>query len=329
MVIGSTEAKPTAKSPRTKSSKIDWLIGVGVLAILAIAPLFFGSFLQGMITEVLIFGIFAMSLDLLIGYTGLASFGHALFFGLGAYAVVVLDVHFGFPPFLGILAGIALSVVVAVVVGYFCIKVTGIAFLMLTMAFSQLFFSIALKWRSVTGGSDGIGGLDRPAMFGLSLDDPMTIYYFVLIVFLIAYWAMRRLIESPLGHAFVGIRENDMRMRSIGFPTARYKLIAFVIAGGIGGLAGGLYGIYTGFVSSDLLYWTRSGDVLIMTLLGGVGTLVGPVIGAAVFLLAKSYISSYTDHWILVIGVIFVFCVLFFKRGIYGKLLAAWREKMG
>ena len=308
--------------------RIDQILRLCTIAILVIAPLLFDTFLQGIVTEVLIFGIFAMSLDLLIGYTGLVSFGHALFFGLGAYAVVVLGLQFDLPPILGTLAGIGLSVAVAAIVGYFCIKVTGIAFLMLTMAFSQLFFSMSLKWRSVTGGSDGIGGLERPAVLGISLNDPIAMYYFVLIIFLVVYWAMRRLIGSPLGHAFVGIRENEMRMCSLGYPTARYKLCAFMIAGGIGGLAGGLYGIYTGFVSSDLLYWTRSGEVLIMAVLGGIGTLVGPVIGAAIFLLAKIYISSFTDHWILVIGVIFVLCVLFFKQGIYGKLLAAWRERI-
>lgn len=298
-----------------------------MLILLFVAPIFFGRFLQGVATEVLIFGIFAMSLDLLIGYTGLISFGHALFFGVGAYAVVILGIRFDLSPFLGILAGVTVSIIVAAIVGCLCIRVSGIAFLMLTMAFSQLFYSMALKWRSLTGGSDGIGGLERPSIVGLDLDDPLVFYYVVLIVFLLTFWAMRRLIDAPLGHALVGIRENDARMRSIGFPVQSYKLIAFVIAGGVGGLAGGLFAVYTGFVSSDIVFWTRSGEVLIMTVLGGIGTLIGPAIGAAIFILAKIYISSFTDHWLFVIGAIFVLCVLFFKQGIYGKALAAWQRR--
>jgi branched-chain amino acid transport system permease protein len=313
---------------RTKPvSKFNFLLRACALILLFLAPVFFGRFLQGVATEVLIFGIFAMSLDLLIGFTGLISFGHALFFAVGAYTVVILGVRFDLSPFVGIMAGIVLSIGVAAAVGYLCIRVSGIAFLMLTMAFSQLFYSMAIKWRSLTGGSDGVGGLDRPSIFGLDLEKPLVFYYCVLIVFLIVLWAMRRLINAPLGHALVGIRENDARMRSIGFPVQSYKLIAFIIAGGIAGLAGGLFAVYAGFVSADLVYWTRSGEVLIMTVLGGVGTLVGPALGAAIFIVAKIYISSFTDHWLLVIGLIFVLCVLFFKQGVYGKARAGWQRR--
>jgi len=302
-----------------------WSLRLGGIAALVAAPLFLDQFLREMVTEVLIFGIFAMSLDLLIGYTGLVSFGHAMFFGLGAYATVLVAARLGFSPWLGILLGPVLAGAVAAAVGYFCVRASGIAFLMLTMAFSQLLYSVALKWRSVTGGSDGIGGLVRPRLAGLSFDDPLVMYYFVLPIFLAVTWGLFRLVASPLGHVFIGIRENEGRMRAIGFATGPYKLIAFVIAGCVAGLAGGLYGFYSGFVSADLLYWTSSGDVLIMTVLGGPGTLVGPVVGAAVYLFAKSMIGSFTQHWLLAVGVIFVCCVLFFNRGIYGTARALWR----
>jgi ABC-type branched-subunit amino acid transport system permease subunit len=197
---------------------------------------------------------------------------------------------------------------------------------MLTLAFSQLVFSVALKWRDVTGGSDGIALAAQPGFFGFNLAHSLVMYFMTLIFFVAVYLGLRRLISAPLGHVFVGIRDNEPRMAAIGYPTRSYKLLAFTIAGAIAGLAGGLYVIYNGFISSDAVYWTASGDILIMTMLGGAGTLIGPPIGAAVFLLMKNVVSSYSEHWLSIIGIAFICCVLFFPGGIWGTLRTLrWR----
>ncbi len=189
---------------------------------------------------------------------------------------------------------------------------------MLTMAFSQLLFSAAIKWRDVTGGTDGLGGLHKPSLFGQSLEQRDVIFYVAAAFFVAVFWGLRRLVAAPLGSVFIGIRENEARMRALSYDVQRYKLISFVIAGAIAGLAGGIYALFNGFISSDALHWSVSGDVIIMVILGGTGTIVGPVIGAALFLLMKNVISTYTDYWMLIIGVTFIACVLFLRQGVWG-----------
>jgi branched-chain amino acid transport system permease protein len=299
---------------------VPWL---GILAGLIALPLV-GSYFTQIGSEVLIFAIFAMSLDLILGYTGLLSFGHAAFFGLGAYTLVILGAGFDIPPWIGLACGVVAASLGALLIGFFCVRVSGIPFLMLTMAFSQLLFSIAVRWRDMTGGSDGMAGPDRPSLAGFSLDDSTAMYYTVLAAFLFSFVALRRLLASPLGHGFIGIRENEARMRAIGYPTRRCKLIAFTIGGAFAGLAGGLYAIFNSFISPDALHWSASGDVLIMVTLGGAGTLVGPVIGAAAFLLLKYLVSAQSQHWLLIIGLVFIASVMFFPRGIWGTARLAF-----
>ena len=192
-----------------------------------------------------------MSLDLLLGFTGLMSLGHAAFFGLGAYAVAILGAQFGLNAWLGLAAGVVVAGAGAALIGFFCVRTGGIPFLMLTLAFSQLVFSVALKWRDVTGGSDGMAIAEQPSFFGFNLSKSLPMYFMALSFFVLSYCGLRRLLNSPLGHAFVGIRENEQRMSAIGYPTRAYKLIAFTIAGAVAGLAGGLYAIFNGFISSD------------------------------------------------------------------------------
>jgi branched-chain amino acid transport system permease protein len=295
---------------------IAWLV---LLVVLALLPLS-GSYATGLAAEVLIFAIFAMSLDLLIGYTGLLSFGHAAFFGVAAYAVVILGVGFGWSGWLGLAAGIVVSTAVAAVIGFFAIRVSGIPFLMLTMAFAQLLFSLSIKWRSVTGGTDGLSGFQRPTLFGLSLDNRAVQFYVVAVGFVLVLVFLRRLIASPLGSIFIGIRENEQRMRAAGYPVQRFKLVAFALAGALAGVGGGLYALQNAYVSSDILHWSLSGDAIIMVILGGTGTIVGPAIGAAVFLLLKNVVSSHTEYWLLWVGVIFILCVMFLPQGIWGWL---------
>src|SRR5262245_33530533 len=256
------------------------------------------------------------------------SLGHAAFFGLGAYAVTILATEYGVNAWIGVAAGVMTAAAGAAAIGFFCVRTAGISFLMLTLAFSQLIFSVALKWRDLTGGSDGMAMPDRPSLFGLSLSNSTTMYFMALAFFLLCYAGLRRLLNSPLGHVFVGIRENEPRMLAIGYQTRAYKLLSFVIAGALAGFSGGLYAIFNTFISPDALYWTSSGDVLIMVMLGGAGTLIGPVIGTGLFLLMKNVVSSYSEHWMLIIGVIFIGCVLFFPGGIWGTLRQMeWRKR--
>jgi branched-chain amino acid transport system permease protein len=303
------------------------LAGAAAVLALAVFPLAVGDYAAAAVTEVLIFSIFAMSLDLLIGYTGLMSFGHAAFFGLGAYAVVIPASHLGLNPWLGVLAGVAIAAFGAAIIGYFCVRVAGIAFLMMTMAFSQLLYSVCLRWRSVTGGSDGLGGVGDASLFGWSLADPQVMYYVALAAFLFSYLSLVRLVGSPLGHAFIGIRENEPRMRAIGYNSRAYKLLACTIAGAYAGLSGSIYALYNGFVSPEVMHWATSGDVLVMVMLGGAGTLSGPVIGTALFLLIKNFVSSHTEHWLLVVGLLFIACVMFFRQGVWGTLAARWSRR--
>ena len=303
--------------PATARTRIAGL--VALLALLAL-PFAVSDYSRTLIAEIFIFAIFAMSLDVLVGFTGLMSLGHAAFFGLGAYAVAVAGTMFGINAWTGLAAGTALATLAAGLIGWFCVRTGGVTFLMLTLAFSQLVFSVALKWRDVTGGSDGLAIAEKPNFFGFDLSNSLVMYYMALIFFALVFWGLRRLINAPLGRVFVGIRENEARMMAVGYPTKSYKLLSFAIAGALAGLSGGLYAIFNGYISADALYWTASGDVLIMTMLGGAGTLIGPAIGAGVFLLMKNVVSSYNEHWLAIIGITFICCVMFFPAGIWGAV---------
>jgi branched-chain amino acid transport system permease protein len=313
----------TSRPSTVQRSAVEFLV---LLALLAL-PFLMTDYPRALVSEIFIFAIFAMSLDLLLGFTGLMSLGHAAFFGLGAYAVAVLGTQFGVNAWLGVAAGIVVAGCGAALIGFFCVRTGGIPFLMLTLAFSQLVFSVALKWRDVTGGSDGIAIAERPSFLGYDLSHSLVMYFMALSFFALTYLGLRRLLNAPLGHAFVGIRENEQRMMAIGYPTRAYKLISFTIAGAFAGLAGGLYAIFNGFISADAVYWTASGDILIMTMLGGAGTLIGPALGAAIVLLMKNVVSSYSEHWLAIIGITFICCVMFFPGGLWGTLQRLqWRR---
>jgi branched-chain amino acid transport system permease protein len=323
--IKQAPAAPAAgAAPRTPLQSGGAIVAAAAaLVALMIYPLFVADYQRTLVVELFIFGIFAMSLDLLLGFTGLMSLGHAGFFGLGAYVVIVLGALFGVNAWLGVVLAVVVVAFAAGVMGYFCVRTSGIPFLMLTLAFSQLIYAVALKWRNVTGGSDGIGIPEKPRFFGFDLAHSLPMYFMALGFFVLCFVALRRLVASPLGRVFVGIRENEARMLAIGYATRRYKLASFTIGGAFAGFAGGLYAIFNGFISPDAVYWSASGDVLIMVMLGGAGTLIGPVFGASAFLLMKNLVSTYSEHWLLIIGVIFVACVLFFPGGIWGILRQA------
>jgi branched-chain amino acid transport system permease protein len=315
--VSPAPAVTSVSMPATRRARA---AGFVVLAAMLIFPFLVPNYPRALAAEIYIFAIFAMSLDLLLGFTGLMSLGHAAFFGFGAYTVAILSAFLGVNAWLGVVAGVLVAGLAAVAIGFFCVRTSGIPFLMLTLAFAQVVFSVALKWRDLTGGSDGMAIADKPGFFGFDLSNTLPMYFMALIFFLLSYWGIRRLLNAPLGHVFVGIRENEPRMLAIGYSTRAYKLLSFTIAGSLAGFAGGLYAIFNSFISPDAVYWTASGDILIMTILGGAGTLIGPAIGTGVFLLMKNVVSSYSEHWLLIIGVIFICCVLFFPGGIWGTL---------
>ncbi len=310
---------------QSRASRRSTLVsGLTVLATLLVFPFVVPSvYLQNVITEVLIFGIFAMSLDLLIGYTGLVSFGHAAFFGVAAYTAAIVATRYSDNLLATLAAGVVAAGLLAVPTGGLAIRSSGIYFLMLTLAFSQIVYAAAWKWTWLTGGSNGLAGVPRPKFGGFDFSSPATFYYLVLVFFVATFLALRRLVSSPLGHSFIGVRENESRMQAIGYDVWRIKLASFVIAGLFGGLAGALFSYYNGFVSPHDVYWSVSGHVMIMVIIGGAGTLVGPVLGAAFFLIVQNVVSSQTDRWPLIMGLAFIFFVLAARRGIVGMYLDA------
>jgi branched-chain amino acid transport system permease protein len=290
-----------------------------VVILCALAP-FASPFTLTLLTEALIFGLFAMSLDLMVGYTRLYSFGHAAAYGLGAYATALMLLHFQLPLPLGILAGVALTTVIAVPVAWVCTKSTGVSFAMLTLAFAQLGYAMLYRFKDITGGSDGIGGIPRPpGPFGLAVFQGKLGYFYLVAGCLVgSYLLCRTLVASPFGAVLAGIRENDAKMRALGYNTRAYKWTAVVVAYGFGSLAGALYTPFAGFVAPELFFWLVSGRVLIMVIVGGAGTLIGPIIGGAFFLILEHQLSEITEFWPLIFGAVFIAFVMLAPEGIWG-----------
>jgi branched-chain amino acid transport system permease protein len=301
--------------------------GWALLALLlAVAfPLVVRRFYITLAEDVLIYAIFALSLDLLLGQTGLTSFGHAAFFGLGAYGLAYVTTRLGFN---NLLLTVPLVVMVtalaAAVIGFFALRTSGIYFLMVTLAFAQMLFSVALSWTAVTGGSDGLPGVPRPlvALGSLSYTfaSRASFYYLLLAAFALTWWLLAQVAASPFGLALRGIRENEARMQALGYNTFVYKLAAFTLGGTLAGLAGLLLAHSTGTASPENLNWTTSGQVLIMLIVGGSGSLPGPVLGALTVRLLRNLVSSATDRWETLMGVVFILFVLFARRGLAGWL---------
>ncbi|WP_449539014.1 branched-chain amino acid ABC transporter permease [Ferdinandcohnia sp. Marseille-Q9671] len=296
-----------------------WVKGSLLLAFMVAAPFFISLYYVNIFTEILIYGIFAISLNILVGQTGLVSLGHAAFFGVGAYATGLAASHLSTNVFLTIVIGMVFAFLLALLIGFVSTKAHGFYFLMLTLACSQMVYSIIYQWTDVTGGSNGLSGIPTPTLFGdFMLSNQVFIYYFTLVVFTIVVILINRFLHSPLGYVFIGIKENEDRMKSIGYNTTFYKNISFLIAGTLGGLAGSLYVFFNGFVAPTDVYWTVSGSVLIMVLVGGAGTLWGPVIGAAFIVVLETIISSYTESWMMIIGAAFILFTIFAPSGIAG-----------
>ena len=266
--------------------------------------------------EIWLFAIFGLGLNLLLGYTGLLSFGQATFFGSAAYVAGWLLKHYAINVFLALGIGIGVGALSALLVGYLCVQRSGLYFIMLTFALNQLFFFIAYQWTSVTGGEDGMPGVPRPAFLGIDFRDPMNYYIFVALLFLASLWVMRRVVESPFGRILQAIRENEVRAAAVGYNVPRFKLAAFVIGGAFSGLAGVLYAMLFGIVPLVAIGFVTSGNVVFATLIGGSGSLYGPVIGSFVFIWLSESMSVVWERWPLLLGVAFVIVVLFFRGGV-------------
>jgi branched-chain amino acid transport system permease protein len=277
--------------------------------------------------DIVVWALFAIALDVLLGFTGLLSFGHAAFWGTAAYTTGLIAVHSGAPFPLAVLAGALAAAALAVPIGYLSVKRAGIYFAMVTLAFAQMMYFIANQWRGLTGGENGLQGVPRE-LFGLDLADPFYFYYAALPLVLAGGFAAWRIVRSPFGRVLVAIRDNPARARALGYPVQRYKLLAFVLSATLAGLAGGLHAVGHGFASLQDLHWTTSGKVVLIVVLGGIGTLWGAGLGAALVIQLEDYLATAGFVGIdLVIGAVFVVVVLLFRKGLWGTA-AAWLAHM-
>jgi branched-chain amino acid transport system permease protein len=319
-------------------NRIPWVLVVFAAAFFV--PAAGSRYYTFLANDVVIWALFATSLNLLVGYTGLVSFGHAAYFGIGAYTTGILMKTAGLPfvlafPAAGLAAGLF-----ALVFGFFCVRLTRIYFAMLTLAFAQIVWAICFKWNEVTGGEQGMPEIPYPSFDWVERVAPWvpfvggyktSEYFYFLSLLLVAasLWLLRRVVGSPFGRMLTTIRENPERAEFIGVNVRRYELAAFVVAGAFAGLSGGLFGIFNRGVFPDFAYWTKSSEVLIMTLLGGMGTFIGPALGALVLIWLNQQIVSYTQYWPLILGTILVVLLFVFPGGIAGALEAAARRLRG
>ena len=269
-------------------------------------------------SEILIFALFAMAYDLVLGYSGMLSFGHAAFFGIGAYTTGIILIRVYPSVLFGLFAGVLMSSAAALFVGFLSIRRRGIYFTMVTLALAQMFYFIAFKWTGLTGGDDGLQGVPRPSLGPLSLSSELVLYYFIFVFLVLSVVAGYRVINSPFGKTLQALRENRERAMSIGYDISKFQLLVFVISGFFSGLAGGLYALLLNFVPLSSLYWTTSGEVVIMNIVGGMGTLFGPILGALAIILMRDIISNFTESWGSIMGLLFMGAVLGFRGGIMG-----------
>jgi branched-chain amino acid transport system permease protein len=303
------------------------LFGYALLAIVALAVPFIGLY-PVLIMKILCLAIFACAFNLLFGFTGLLSFGHAAFFGSAAYVTGWVVKNLNVSPEVGLLIGMIFGGLLGLGVGVVAIRRQGIYFAMITLALAQMVYFACLQ-APFTHGEDGLQGVPRGRLFGvLPLDSDLAMYYFVLAVFAIVFVLIRRIVHSPFGQILKAIRENEPRAVSLGYAVDRYKLLAFVLSAALTGLAGSLKTLVLGFATLSDVYWGTSGEVILMTLLGGLGTFLGPVVGAGIVIALQDTLADRVGSWVtVIIGAIFVVCVLLFRRGIVGEYVAFRQRK--
>ena len=297
-----------------------WWLGL-IFVIRLILPRVVGEFWVHVAIEILILGLFAVSFNMIFGYMGQLSFGHAAYYGVGAYATGLLMVKVSFPLPLGLLASMAAAGICALIIGYFCVRLTGIYFAILTLAFGQMLYYIIFQWYSFTGGDDGLQGIVPPdLLFGAR-----AYYYFTLCVVAAALIVMWYISRSPFGYTMRSIRENPDRTRFIGINVRRYMLINFVVAAMFAGLAGGLWGPFNRSIAPDLCNWHQSGIPVFMAVIGGPMGFLGPMIGSVIYTFLMAFVTGFTEYWPLVIGCVIIFVVLFMPGGVLG--LAELKKK--
>ena len=301
-------------------------IGFAVLVVVLVAAPFitYPPFLM----ECMCFALFALAFNLLVGYVGLLSFGHALYFGWASYVAAYAAKSLGLPPILAILAGTLTGTVLGVIAGALAIRRQGIYFAMITLALAQMMYFVALR-APFTGGEDGIQSVPRGHLFGvLDLHNVTIMYFFVFAIFIVGFLLIHRIIHSPFGEVLKAIRENEPRAISLGYKTDQYKLLAYILSGTIAGFAGSLKVFVAQNASLTDVHWTMSGEIVLMTLVGGLGTVFGPVVGAFVIIAMQQYLAGF-GQWVTVIqGVIFVACVLTFRRGVIGEIAHYFRRSL-
>ncbi|WP_417805173.1 branched-chain amino acid ABC transporter permease [Thalassospira lucentensis] len=315
-----TEIATTPETQHRTSNRVQLAL-VGILLIgLVIAPF---TLYPVFLMKVLCFALFASAFNLLLGFTGLLSFGHAAFFGGAAYFTAYAVKEWNFPPEAGILLGVVGASLMGLVIGFFAIRRQGIYFAMITLALSQMFFFFCLQ-AEFTRGEDGLQGVPRGHLLGfIDLSDPLNMYFFVLVVFIAGVFAVWRIVNSPFGMILRSIRENEDRAISLGYSVNLYKLAAFVMSAGLAGLAGGLKALVFQFATLTDVAWQMSGEVILMTLLGGIGTIFGPIFGGAFIVTVQNYLSTTGFPVTVLTGLIFIVCVLLFRRGVVGEFNAS------
>ena len=321
--MADTALKATATPRDSKAPAVNSLsiivLGIALVGLLAAPFMVYPIFLMKM----LCFALFASAFNLLLGYTGILSFGHAAFFGGAAYITAHTVKIWGVTPELGLVLGVLAAAALGLVIGYLAIRRQGIYSTMITLALAQMFFFFCLQ-ATFTHGEDGLQGVPRGYLFGIiDLNQPMTMYYFVLAVFVLGVFVIWRIINSPFGMILKSVRENENRAISLGYSVNRYKLAAFVMSAALAGLAGGLKALVFQFATLTDVGWQMSGEVILMTLLGGIGTLIGPIVGAAFVVALQNYLATSDFPVTIVTGVIFMACVLLFRKGIVGEFYAS------
>ncbi len=306
---------------------------LGGLALLVLPPVLLSLGLtMTSASEVVIFAIACMALNILVGHTGLVSFGHGAWFGLAAYAAALLQRNWMHDQFFGpVIVGVLVVAVIAAAFGFLILRRRGVYFSLLTLALAAMLYSLSFRWTDVTGGENGLGGITRPTLFGFNLESSTVYYWFVAAIAFVVMILLWRFHRSPIGHVLVAIRENEQRARFLGYPTNRYKLIAFVLSASITGLAGILLLFQNCMTSADPISVAFSGDLLAMVVIGGMRNFLGPALGALFFILFREFLSIYTDNWLFWFGLVFVAFVVFSPTGLVGvagRLMGPFRKKV-
>jgi len=294
-----------------------------IAAIFAVAPFGLPRFYVYLIALIVTTGLLSTSLNFVLGFGGIYQFHHAVFYGAGAYAAAVMIMKLEYNPWIGFVAGPLVAAFLSLVIGLICIRLSKLYFGMLQISLGSLVWVIVYRWYSLTGGDDGIHGISVPAI----LESPVASYYFTLIVAALSLFIMYRILRAPFGSILQGIRDNVVRSQAIGVNVRRHQLIAIVIAGFFAGVAGVLFVVVDNSVFPDMMFWTLSLEITIMALLGGWYTFLGPMLGAAIIVLLRTFVSTITDYWALVLGVVLVFVILFLPEGVLGKVFEIWHGR--